>query len=337
MPVSRWHHAENRRREALRAAHQQDAAVLIDLLQYYLSVKSRKAGLVSASTVRSYSLAVRDFLTFCGPADRPRHALNQLDTEVVEAYLRSLRERSLQLTSIRTYLYGVRALFRALHWAGAVGHDPARDVRPPFDPTPAHTRKPAIPLGQVARLLTLPRELAKDERVAWRDEVLLTLGVTLGLRASEMVALDVQDVDLQVMDVHIRRGKGGRARRVPLTRSVGALLDAWLRVRAQVSSAPSGGEAPLLISFRPGRPGARLSARGLSSIVNGYLAAAGLPKDMSGVHTLRRTAGTRLYRATRDLHVVSDLLGHASVTTSAIYAKMDTDIRREALERIESM
>jgi integrase/recombinase XerC len=52
---------------------------------------------------------------------------------------------------------------------------------------------------------------------------------------------------------------------------------------------------------------------------------------------LRRTAGTHLYRATRDLHVVADVLGHASVNTSAIYAKMDMDVRREALEKMESM
>jgi integrase/recombinase XerC len=58
---------------------------------------------------------------------------------------------------------------------------------------------------------------------------------------------------------------------------------------------------------------------------------------MWGLHTLRRTAGTHLYRATKDLHVVADLLGHASVNTSAIYAKMDMETRRDALEKMEKM
>ncbi|MFC6590973.1 tyrosine-type recombinase/integrase [Deinococcus lacus] len=58
---------------------------------------------------------------------------------------------------------------------------------------------------------------------------------------------------------------------------------------------------------------------------------------MWGLHTLRRTAGTHLYRATRDLHVVADLLGHSSVTTSAVYAKMDSDVRREAITALDTL
>ncbi|MEF2277579.1 tyrosine-type recombinase/integrase [Deinococcus sp. YIM 134068] len=334
---SRWAAPENRRREALRAAHGQDAATLCELLDYHLRLKSRRAGEVSPATLRAYTLAVRDFLAFVGPPEAPRHALTQLDAEAIERYLIGVRDRGLELSSVRTYLYGVRALFRALVWAGARRDDPARDVRAPHDATPAHTKKRAVPPAQLGRLLALPVERHGEDETGLRDLTILTLGATLGLRAGEIVGLDVGDVDLTLGEVHVRRGKGGKARRVPVPRAGAGVLARWLRsrealrVRGQVRE----DEPALLVSFRPSHFGTRLSVRGLREIVNGYLAGAGLPRDMFGVHTLRRTAGTRLYRATRDLHVVADILGHANIATSAIYAKLDTDIRREALERVE--
>ncbi len=334
---SRWSAPENRRREALRALHEQDAERLCELLEHHLRLKSRRAGVVSPATLRSYRLAVRDFLTFTGPPEAPQHAPQKLEGEVIETYLVALHARGLALTSVRTYLYGVRALYRALLWTGVLQADPTRDVRAPLDPTPAHTRKRAIPTEPLQRLFRLPQERHGESEVARRDAALLTLGATLGLRASEIVALDVEDVHLRLGELLVRSGKGGKARRVPLTRGSVEVLERWLRAREalRLSGVVAEAERALLVSFRRARPGVRLSTRGLREVVNTYLALAGLPADMFGVHTLRRTAGTRLYRATRDLHVVSDLLGHANVTTSAIYAKLDADIRREALQKVE--
>ncbi|MGI8748706.1 MAG: tyrosine-type recombinase/integrase, partial [Deinococcus sp.] len=144
---SRWALPENRRREGLRAAHGQDAPTLCDLLSYHLTLKSRRAGTVSPATLRNYGLATRDFLVFCGPPESPRHALTGLEPETIEGYLIGLHRRGLGLGSVRTYLYGVRALFRALLWAGVLHSDPSQGVKAPHDPTPAHTRKRAIPPG----------------------------------------------------------------------------------------------------------------------------------------------------------------------------------------------
>lgn len=336
--MSRWNNPESRRREALRAAHAQDADVLTDLVWHHLRLTSRRAGVVSPQTMRAYALATRDFLTFVGPPDAPRHALSTLDADVVTAYVAALHARGVTVSTVRTYLYGVRALFRALVWAGGRRDDPARDVRPPIDPTPAHTRKRALGAAQVRTLLAAPRELHGDEgEVGARDHAILMLGATLGLRAAELVALDVRDVNLAMSEVFVRHGKGGKARRVPVTRGVAEVLTRWLRAREglRLRGAVREDEAALLVSLSPGSYGRRLSTRGLRSVVNRYLAHVGLPSDMFGVHTLRRTAGTRLYRATKDLHVVADLLGHANISTSAIYAKLDADARREALERME--
>ncbi len=343
--ASRWATPDNRRREALRAAHAQDEAALLDLVEYHLHLKSRRAGDLSPHTLRLYHVAIRDFLRFTGPPEQPRHALQALTEEVIEAWLIHARRRPKQadsgrmrLGSVAAYLNGVRALYRALLWAGAVSVNPAAAVRAPRDPTPAHERKRALPSATVRALLALAAQ-HPDPTVAARDQAILVLGLTLGLRANEIVHVSVEDVSLPLGVLHVRVGKGGKERRVPIPGRATLVLQDWLqhrealRVRGKIMRR----QTALITSFHHARFGDALSTGGLRTVVNGLFAQVGLPPDMWGVHTLRRTAGTRLYRATRDLHVVSDVLGHASVTTSAIYAKLDQDVRKEALDRAEDL
>jgi integrase/recombinase XerC len=115
------------------------------------------------------------------------------------------------------------------------------------------------------------------------------------------------------------------------------VLEGWLTSRRALELTGKIGSSALLVSFQPRAYGQGLSTNGARQIAARYYSAVGLPLEMFGLHTLRRTAGTHLYRATRDLHVVADILGHSSVNTSAIYAKMDTDVRLEALEKLEQL
>jgi integrase/recombinase XerC len=329
--ASRWANAANRRREGLRAAHTQDADTLTELLHTYLRLKSSKGGRISGLTLDQYAESLRKFLDFAGPADSPRHALNQLEAEVFEVWLLELQAQGLSASSVKRHLYGVRNLMRALVWAKVLDHDPSAGVRPPAEAQAAHTRKSALSAATLSQLLALPDQLHPGEPLqASRDSVLLLLGGTLGLRAAELVGLDIADIELTQGQITVR-GKGGKTRLVPLTRTVVAALQRWLSLRpASLSSA-------LLVSFSARNAAGRLSTKGARDIAARYYRAQGLPPELWGLHTLRRTAGTQLYRATRDLHVVADVLGHASVNTSAIYAKMDSEVRREALEAAEAL
>ncbi len=334
--ASRWASAANRRREGLRAAHTQDAAALTELLYTYMRLKSSRGGRISELTLAHYAESVRRFLTFTGPPEAPAHALNQLSSEAFDLWLLHLQAEGLAAASVKRHLYGVRNLMKALVWANVLDHDPSAGVRPPADVTPAHARKRAIEGAQYRQLLELPEALhpAHPTR-ATRDRLLLLLGGNLGLRAAEIVGLNIGDADLTTSSLQVR-GKGSKLRRVPLTAGMKAALQAWLTYRVAVT-APSGPDAPLLVSLTPRNLGGRLTTKGGRDIAAQYYQALGLPAEMWGLHTLRRTAGTQLYRATRDLHVVADVLGHASVNTSAIYAKMDTELRREALEAMEAL
>lgn len=334
--ASRWASAANRRREGLRAAHTQDAAALTDLLHTYMRLKSSRGGRISDLTLAHYAESVRRFLTFTGPPEAPTQALNQLSNEVFELWLLHLQAEGLSAASVKRHLYGVRNLMKALVWARVLDHDPSAGVRPPGDTTPAHARKRAIETGAYAALSQLPDALHPSSPTrATRDRLLLLLGGSVGLRAAEIVGLNLGDADLTTASLHVR-GKGGKERRIPLTAGVKAAVQAWLLCRVSVATTTAP-DAPLLVSLTPRNLGGRLTTKGGRDIAASYYKALGLPTDMWGLHTLRRTAGTHLYRATRDLHVVADVLGHASVNTSAIYAKMDTEVRREAMEAMEAL
>ncbi len=342
--ASRWTVPENRKREGVRAAHEQNADVLLELLNHYLTLKSARKLDVSDDTRRLYSLAVRRFLEFSGPGDSsnsPRLELTRLEPEDIETWMVQLQDQGLEPGSIAAYLYGLRALYRALIWAKATDRNPAGEVRPPRDPTPAHARKSALSPAVYRDLIALPatRYSADDSRQA-RDVLLLALGGSGGLRAKEIVGLDVSDLEMALKRLTVRSGKGGKKRIVPLSRTLLEHCVRWLEVRRGLVLRGDilEGELALILSVSSNQSGGkRLTTDGARYIANGYYKLMGLPTELWGLHTLRRTAGTHLYRATRDLHVVADVLGHASVNTSAIYAKMDMEVRREALEAMEDL
>jgi integrase/recombinase XerC len=342
--ASRWTVPENRKREGVRAAHDQNADVLLELLNHYLTLKSARKLDVSDDTRRLYGLAVRRFLEFAGPGDSgqsPRLELTRLEPEDIETWMVQLQDQGLEPGSIAAYLYGLRALYRALIWAKAADRNPAGEVKPPRDPTPAHARKSALSPSVYRDLIALPatRYGPEDSRQA-RDVLLLALGGSGGLRAKEIVGLDVSDLEMALKRLTVRSGKGGKKRIVPLSRTLLEHCARWLEVRRGLVLRGDilEGELALIVSASSNQSGGhRLTTDGARYIANGYYKLMGLPTELWGLHTLRRTAGTHLYRATRDLHVVADVLGHASVNTSAIYAKMDMEVRREALEAMEDL
>jgi integrase/recombinase XerC len=350
--ASRWINSESRKREAVRAAHEQNEEILLELLNHYLTLKSARKSQVSDDTRRLYSLGIRKFLEQANPShnDTPinpalgggqRLELTRLEAEDLELWMIKLQHDDLRAGTITAYLNGVRALYRALIWARATERNPAGEVKPPRDPTPAHAKKSALSPAVYRDLIAAPQEKFKaDDPRRTRDVLLLALGGSAGLRAKEIVGLDVADLELGLKRLVVKSGKGGKRRIVPLSRNLLEFCQSWLEVRRglELRNEIRGDEPALLVSVsRNDSGGKRLTTDGARFIAKGYYERLGLPPELFGLHTLRRTAGTHLYRATRDLHVVADVLGHASVNTSAIYAKMDMEVRREALEAMESL
>ena len=338
---SRFQNVESRKREAVRAAHDQDLESLLELLNHYMTLKSARKGETSDETRRLYAVAIGRFLTFCSGSQGVRRELSRLPEDDVELWLVQLQSESMRPGSIATYLNGVRALYRALVWARAADGNPAAEVKAPRDPTPAHLKKSALSPAVYRDLIAAPADkFAADDPRRTRDALLLALGGSAGLRAKEIIGLDIVDLELGLKRLVVKSGKGGKRRTVPLSKNLLEMCQSWLEVRRglELRNEIQPAESALLVSVsRNDSAGKRLTTDGARFIARGYYERLGLPPELFGLHTLRRTAGTHLYRATRDLHVVADLLGHASVNTSAIYAKMDMEVRREALEAMESL
>lgn len=218
-------------------------------------------------------------------------------------------------SSVARTLVTVRGFHRFLAKEGHARTDAASDLA-----TPKATRAlpKALSLQQVETLLDAP---TGDDPAALRDAALLELLYSAGLRITELVQCDVDDVDLIERTVRCR-GKGSRERIVPVGRVAAEAVDAWL-VRGRPAVEPT---TPALFTNLRGR---RLTRQGGWKIVKRHADAVGLG-DIVSPHTLRHSFATHMVDGGADVRVVQELLGHASVNTTQVYTK----VSRARLQRL---
>lgn len=203
---------------------------------------------------------------------------------------------------------------------GLSAHDPAHAVRPPAK----GTRLPrAISVEEVTRLLVAAGQ--GEGPIPLRDRALLELLYATGARISEVVGLDLDDLDLAPDACSARLlGKGGKQRVVPVGSYAREAVDAYL-VRARPALATAGTGIPALFLNTRGR---RLSRQSAWAVLRHAAERAGTAGDVSP-HTLRHSFATHLLAGGADVRVVQELLGHASVTTTQIYTHVTPDSLRE--------
>ena len=162
-----------------------------------------------------------------------------------------------------------------------------------------------------------------------RDTAILTLFLSTGIRVSELVGIDLDDLDFSINGFVVTR-KGGNQTILYFPESVADALQAYIRERMQIETLP-GDENALFLSLQR----RRITQRAVENLVKKYaLIAAPLKKKISP-HKLRSTFGTTLYRETGDIYLVADVLGHADVnTTRKHYAAMSDQRKREAAKRV---
>jgi integrase/recombinase XerD len=230
----------------------------------------------------------------------------------------------------------LRSFYRHLRGEGLLEHDPTAELRGP----PRLQKLPLVLTREEVSLLL--RQPAGMEPLALRDRALLEVMYACGLRASETIALDLGDVDLDEGMLRAR-GKGSKERIVPVGSAAIAALRAWCErgrpvlaeaaVRSATRSLPAGGCS----ETRPSVPGASgvhalflnhrgrpLTRQGLYKIVQAHARTAGLSERMSP-HTLRHTFATHLLAGGCDLRSVQDMLGHADLATTQIYTHLSSE------------
>jgi integrase/recombinase XerC len=257
----------------------------------------------SPHTVRAYLSNLDAFLSF---AVEKRGELEpaQLDIPLLRSYLASLFEKNEPVTIARK-LSAVRAFLRFLRRERLIDENLAMLVKPP-------KAKKALPsfltADQAAALVEAP---SIKNILELRDAAILEVLYGSGLRVSECVALDVGD--LEADELRVRRGKGGKDRIAPLGEKARRALDAWLARRVELRPKNNA----LFVNAR----GGRVSARSVRRFVDKHALQAGVPKTHP--HALRHSFATHLLGSGADLRSIQELLGHASIKTTARYAHVD--------------
>lgn len=212
-----------------------------------------------------------------------------------------------------------RVVRRFLGWLVEEGHlarNPMRAMKPPARTRTAHR---SLGLEQVRALL----QACEDDR----ERLIVMVGVHAGLRRAELAALQMGDVSLSARTVHVRHGKGGHSRVVPLSAEACKLVGRFLAENGLSSG-------PLLRSEQSPQRG--ISPGTVGRIMEQLATRAGVkvgPYDGVGTHSLRHTMASDVYAATRDVLVVRDLLGHVNLATTERYVSgLNLEAMREAVE-----
>ncbi len=276
----------------------------------------------SPHTVKSYredlTQAVEFFRARLGEQD-PRPA--QLTTRVLRAYLAWLTEQGYAKSTVARRLAAVRSWCRFMRRQGTLATNPADGLRGPRQ----DQRLPHfLSQADVERLVEAP---PGDTPLGLRDRALLETLYSGGLRVSELVGLDLEDVDLGDGTLAVR-GKGRRERRAVLGGPGLAALKEWLPARAALAGPRADGLPAVFLN----KNGTRLSTRSVGRLLARYLALAGLDPRTSP-HTLRHSFATHLLDRGADIRSVQELLGHRSLGTTQIYTHVTTVRLQEAYQK----
>jgi integrase/recombinase XerD len=221
-----------------------------------------------------------------------------------------------QASSVARALAAVRTFHAFLLREGDTDVDPARAVSRPK--VPRNLPRP-LAVSEVESMLTTPPE---GDVVGLRDRAILEALYGAGLRISELVGLDVDDVDLEEGSIRVF-GKGSKERLVPLGRFAVGAFEGYL-TRARPTLARTGSGAAMFLNQR----GGRLTRQGAAKILGRAARKAGIKKRVTP-HTLRHSFATHLLEGGADVRVVQELLGHATLTTTQIYTLVTGDRLRE--------
>lgn len=242
-----------------------------------------------------------------------------VDGQHVRRYAAYCHGGGLAARSIQRRLSAIRGFYGYLAREGASRLNPASDVRAPKGPK----RLPnTLDVDQMGRLLEIPapgargprRVRAADECLDLRDHAALELFYSSGLRLSELIGLDLVDVDLADHTARVL-GKGGKTRIVPVGRHALRAIERWLGARGTVA-AP--GESALFV----GRNGRRLGPRALQLRVASWARRQGIGTHVHP-HLFRHSFASHLLESSGDLRGVQELLGHANIGTTQIYTHVD--------------
>jgi integrase/recombinase XerC len=265
----------------------------------------------SPHTIKAYTGDLDTFAAYMGQRD-----WKTIDHIAIRGFLSHLYDNGLSKTSVARALAAVRSLYRWLAQEGAVEQNPAKLVSTPKLPK----KLPRVPTVEEMNNM-LDSKMPEVASFPERDRLLFELLYGCGIRNSELVGINLDDISLSNEAILIR-GKGKKERYVPFGGSALAALSIYLPWRQQLLAtlkkvASTKGTPALLVNQR----GGRLTTRSVGRIVKRIAVAKGLSPEVHP-HTLRHAFGTHMLEEGADLRAIQELLGHERLATTQRYTQL---------------
>ncbi|MEK7777877.1 MAG: site-specific tyrosine recombinase XerD [Chloroflexota bacterium] len=280
----------------------------------------------SPHTVAAYRNDLTQLTEYVAVAHGDGHRASdwaQVDLKLLGNYVAGLYERGYSATTVARKVASIKSFFGYLAEEGQISDDPTEHLS---SPRIGRSLPKLLSVEEVQRLLEEPGRVTTPDGV--RDMAMLELLYASGLRVSEMMNLNLRDVNLA--EGYVRcLGKGSKERVVPLHRKAVAAVRAWVQQARPKLLQPGQKEEPAMFLNRRGE---RLTRQGFWLILKGYARKAGINSTITP-HTLRHSFATHLLAGGASLRNVQELLGHASIATTQVYTHLTTDRIRQEYER----
>jgi len=280
----------------------------IGKFQRYLEIEKN----YSKHTLLNYTLDLEDFKRFYG-----EQKIESADYLIFRKYLATLKEKNMQSRTIARRLSTLRSFFKFLTREGYIKTNPMLTLRSPKQDR--HLPQ-FLTEEEVMKLINAVIPKSDRDDLSFRNRAILETFYSTGMRISEVVGLNIEDIDF-ISCVVKARGKGKKERMVPIgDHAVGAIRE-YLGKRKKQSEV-------LFLN----KNSSRISDRGVRDVVEKYLRLASIRQGISA-HTLRHSFATHLLNRGADLRSVQELLGHANLSTTQIYTHLTTERLKKVYDK----
>jgi len=289
---------------------------------HFLSFMSVEKG-ASTNTVAAYRNDLRQFDSFVSSTAGNGHRRDweALDRAVITEYLIALKNRNYAEATVARKVAALKSFFQYLQAEGLIRRNPAENLE---SPRVGRSLPKPLTVTEIDELLEQPMKRNTPE--ARRDRAMLELLYATGLRVSELVSLDVGDVNMAGPWVRCV-GKGSKERTIPIHEQATAAVAAYLD-DARAALVKARNEAALFVNRR----GERLTRQGFWLILKQYAKEANLERAVTP-HTLRHSFATHMLRGGAPLRNVQELLGHANISTTQVYTQVASEHVRQVYEK----
>jgi integrase/recombinase XerD len=292
-----------------------------DPLGEFLSFLSAEKG-ASSNTVAAYRNDLQQLATYIKPKDGS-NGWDKVDRMLIQDFILDLKNRKYAETTVARKVAAIRSFFAFLESEGMISGNPTEGLA---SPRVGKMLPKAISPNEVDELLEQPCKRSTPE--ARRDRAMLELLYATGMRVTELVSLDLGNLNLDSENAYVRCfGKGAKERVIPIHEQATEAIQEYLE-EARPLLVRNKNEKALFVNRR----GDRLTRQGFWLILKGYARAANLREGVTP-HTLRHSFATHMLRGGMPLRHVQEMLGHANISTTQIYTHLTTEHVREVYEK----